>query len=116
MSATVNSKAYVGTGWKPASSTVYFKDWYEYPTTVGVENLISISSTYAYPNPAQGTFSIISKEDGSYELYSIAGQKVLSGAYNKSKLIEASSLASGLYILKIYTGQATITQKMQIEN
>jgi hypothetical protein len=78
MAATVNAKAYVGTGWKPASSTVYFKDWYEYPTTLGVETVAGIANDIQlYPNPNNGEFSVTADAGSKYEVYDIAGRKMI---------------------------------------
>lgn len=114
MATTVNSKAYVGTGWKPASSTVYFKDWYEYPTTTGIESIENDKVSYAYPNPSNGSFSISAEGAAEYQLLNLAGQIVSSGKVPQDKMIHTEELPDGLYILKVRTATNTGTQMLQI--
>ncbi|PQJ80599.1 family 16 glycosylhydrolase [Polaribacter porphyrae] len=67
-----------------------------------------------YPNPTSDTFSIKTDEKiDKVEIYSTLGQLVLSNFSNYKK-INSNHLKSGLYLVKIYSNQKSITKKIII--
>ncbi|MFT5892733.1 MAG: beta-glucanase (GH16 family), partial [Dokdonia sp.] len=83
------------------------------------QNNLSVDDTFAqkfsvYPNPASDFISIKTVENiDRVELYSILGQLV--NKNNGTKQIDTKYLKSGLYLLKIYSGNNTVTKKIIIE-
>ncbi len=67
-----------------------------------------------YPNPATDTFTIQMENDlKSVEIYSIQGQKILT---SKSKKINISGLAKGIYLVKITDSKDSFaTQKLIVK-
>jgi len=66
-----------------------------------------------YPNPTKGDLNINATygfEDAVYTIFDINGKSVLSGNFD-SNTIDASSLSTGNYILKIVSNGLTQTQK-----
>jgi hypothetical protein len=66
-----------------------------------------------YPNPTKGDLNINATygfEDAVYTIFDINGKSVLSGNFD-SNTIDASSLSTGNYILKIVSNGLTKTQK-----
>jgi beta-glucanase (GH16 family) len=84
-------------------------------------NILSIEDTFAdkfsiYPNPASDVITINTNENiDKVLLYSILGQLVINEKIT-TKQIDTKHLKSGLYILKIYSENNTITKKVIIEN
>jgi len=68
-----------------------------------------------YPNPANGIVIVESKFTIEYlSLYNYLGQKVNEN-FNKS-FIDVSNILNGIYILKIQTGNGTISKKVIVNN
>jgi len=83
---------------------------------VGIVETDNYSSLRVYPNPAKNEL-IIENEQlkiENIEIYNVMGQLLQSKIVNlQSKIeIDVSHLASGIYSLKIQTGNSVITQKV----
>ncbi|MEM5565313.1 aryl-sulfate sulfotransferase [Psychroserpens sp. AS72] len=64
-----------------------------------------------YPNPASNYININSREAiDKIELYSILGQKVIEVKHNST--IDISAFKTGIYFVKIYAGDRTISKKI----
>ncbi|MCA0131824.1 family 16 glycosylhydrolase [Winogradskyella alexanderae] len=80
---------------------------------------LSIDENFAskfsvYPNPASNYISIVSVENvDSVFLYNTLGQLVLEGS-NDVRGFSIKSLNSGIYILKLNSGNRTVTKKLLI--
>jgi beta-glucanase (GH16 family) len=84
------------------------------------QNVLSVENTFAekfsiYPNPASEFIAINTTENiDKVELYSILGQLVVNKK-NSSNQIDTTYLKSGLYLLKIYSGNNIVTKKVVID-
>ncbi|GEM_PF-5741440 len=58
-------------------------------------------SFFIYPNPASDRLNVYGKNILAVEIFSTDGKRIL---FSKQKTVDISSLASGLYFLKFYTG------------
>lgn len=67
-----------------------------------------------YPNPTSSNINISSKAiiDG-VEIYDAQGKKVLSANFQKQ--IDISNLNSGLYLIKLYSGESQMSKKLIIK-
>lgn len=85
-----------------------------YQITTGINNLES--ATLIYPNPAHQSLNIITPAIINHvEIYTMAGQKVAEQGCNGTQAnLNVSSLASGMYLMKIYTKEGVSTQKFNI--
>jgi hypothetical protein len=54
-----------------------------------------------YPNPVQNQLSITNEEAMQYELFTILGAKIQAGSLAVRGQVDCSSLAKGLYLLKL---------------
>lgn len=72
--------------------------------------------TRIYPNPAYDDVTIISQADiVRVEIYNISGQKMKDICVNGSDVsISMSNLASGLYMMKIYTQEGIVIKKVDV--
>ncbi len=70
-----------------------------------------LSSVNIYPNPTTNYVTINSERHiDRIEIYNILGAKV--GEINDSKRVDFSSSTSGVYFLKIYSGNAAVSKKI----
>jgi len=88
-------------------------------STAGLEDATQISLFHIYPNPAS-TSIIIESVSGSsfqYTILDISGRKVLNGSVpgGEQTRLDISSLKSGLYFMKAYTGYGCQTEKFTIQ-
>lgn len=85
-----------------------------YQITTGINDLES--TTLIYPNPACQSLNIITTTAINHvEIYTMAGQKVAEQRCNGTQAnLNVSSLASGMYLMKIYTKEGVSTQKFNI--
>ena len=71
-----------------------------------------------FPNPSEGLFTISSdfKTEAKIEIFSSLGKSVFkSGAISSKEIIDLSSLAKGVYFLKIETDNGSLNQKLIIQ-
>ncbi|MFD2915390.1 aryl-sulfate sulfotransferase [Psychroserpens luteus] len=85
------------------------------PDLSACENLsvtdVEFVNVNIYPNPASNYININSNETiDKIELYSILGQKVLEARQNST--IDISAFKSGMYFVKIYSGDRSISKKI----
>jgi len=67
-----------------------------------------------HPNPVNNNL-IIQSENADIEnikIYNLSGKQVLQHKYNPNEAIDVSSLAKGLYVLKVQTEAGSITKKL----
>jgi beta-glucanase (GH16 family) len=82
--------------------------------SLGVESTVANNFT-VYPNPTSDIIAIKTNENiDKVELYSTLGQLVIN-KNTAAKQIDVQHLNTGLYILKIYSGNTTITKKVIID-
>lgn len=84
------------------------------PNSAVCENLntssYDLTQVSIFPNPASNVISITSRETiYKIELYSILGKKEIE--VNSTNSINISALNSGIYFVKIYTGDKSISKK-----
>ncbi|MFT5890869.1 MAG: cyanophycinase [Dokdonia sp.] len=75
-------------------------------SSLGLEEETAITAV-AYPNPFTEYIQMDTTITTDYELYTINGQRVLSGTSNGQKIIETHALASGIYFLQLKTNTST---------
>lgn len=75
-------------------------------SSLGIESATAITAV-AYPNPFTTYIQMDTTIATDYELYTINGQRILSGTSNGQKIIETQSLASGMYFLQLKTNTHT---------
>jgi len=75
-----------------------------------------------YPNPSKGlvTISLNTNENVQVSLHDIGGRKVYSQLYNNnadgfSKKLDFSTIASGVYLLNVESGETRVTKKLVIQ-
>lgn len=86
---------------------------YEYGAPLGIEDSVLLEYFKIYPNPVRNTLHIqLEEELENIEVYSILGRKVLE---NNNSLINVSHLASGMYLLKVYTQDGKVGVKRFIK-
>jgi hypothetical protein len=69
------------------------------PTSV--KEAVSSLSVSVYPNPSQGTFTVVSSSNGTYSIYSLTGVTVASGALSEGANTVSTNLAPGVYLLRV---------------
>lgn len=90
----------------------------ENPTGIAEPQLPAVS---VFPNPSDGqfTFSIDGTnvaENYKIEVYTLTGDKIYQTTLTNSiSEIELSNQKSGMYILKIFNGEAILTKKIEIQ-
>ena len=67
-----------------------------------------------FPNPATNQLNIQSENVAiqHLEIFNLSGKRVLQQTYNATEAIDVSSLAKGLYIIKIETDSGSFTKKL----
>lgn len=85
-------------------------------TLLSVDDLIGLSNFNLYPNPTKTILNLElnSSDDGLiYQVFDILGKQVLNGNVNTTDLsqIDVSSLNSGLYLIKVSTGDKNETKR-----
>jgi len=102
----------------PASSVSLYKaadQWKDFihinEITTAVEN-DGIQNLKLFPNPAKDKLYITAESPiNKVEIYTLAGSLLVS-ENNSAGIIDVSSLAKGIYMVKIYTMQGVATMKM----
>ncbi|NRD19726.1 endonuclease [Winogradskyella eckloniae] len=74
----------------------------------------SIETVQLHPNPVKDnlTVRLNSAIDTSVEIYDILGKQVVTQLINKSSTFNLQHLKTGIYIVKISQGDATVTKKL----
>ncbi len=102
------------------------KGWMNGDTEVRVDNfaLVNVGATASvndvlaskfntFPNPANDVVQIAtSLEINKVEMYNVLGKKVTTSFNQHNNNVDISSLSKGIYVLKITSGQSTITKKI----
>lgn len=97
----------------PSNTTVLTLNGAYYTTLSNEEVIAPKSDIKIYPNPSTGIFTIDSELPTSYQVFNLNGQLILSGASGISgSQLDLSAAAKGLYFIKIFVGDQTITQKL----
>ncbi|RFC54295.1 T9SS type A sorting domain-containing protein [Brumimicrobium aurantiacum] len=92
--------------------TYFALDNIKYENTTGLTKN-EIAQFSLYPNPATSTLNI-SGDAGEYKIFNTNGSIVKSFTHNGLSTIDISSLNSGIYIVKVSTGNSFGTQKLII--
>jgi hypothetical protein len=72
-----------------------------------------LSEIRLYPNPVSDGFRIGGvREPATLTLIDVNGAIVLSQAVNDGEYVSVSSLAKGLYVVKLQTGNGTLERKL----
>jgi lysyl endopeptidase len=119
-----------GISWDGASSSQRLKDWLD-PDDSGVEILdpliggptntvedYTAISLIIYPNPTEGILNISGVTAPlSYELFSVTGNLVVSGAVGATQTLDFSSVQAGIYFIKIKDNDTgnIVTKKLIIK-
>ena len=72
------------------------------------------SQLQVYPNPNSGSFTIITEDKASYQLFNKIGQAVLSGVCEGETQID-TNLPKGIYFLRIDGAAGSRVEKLVIE-
>lgn len=86
------------------------------PTTLSV-NSFDITNVAIYPNPNNtGELNINTSDNGiiDVKIFDILGKQVIDAVVNNNRL-DVSNLNTGLYIVKLTQGNATVSKKLVIE-
>jgi len=78
----------------------------------------SAANLKVYPNPAKSNITIISSNQSqvdSVELYNILGSKLKTYSSLVDNTINISEMSSGIYLLKVNSGNNTVTKRILIE-
>ncbi len=110
-----------GTMYMSAYTSEFGYEVYELHTesTAGV-NETDMHQVKIYPNPVKDVLNIAFEKDGNYaySLYSLAGQQVKSGEFDrKTNQLTVSGLPKGMYVLKItdQSGKSVSTHKILVK-
>lgn len=86
--------------------------------SVGIEDVFGEDPLKVYPVPCAGQLFIEDDFGGTgmrrFEIYNIAGQKVLEGRYNNGEQItlDVEGMDSGIFILKVKSGNKVATKRI----
>lgn len=99
-----------------SSNEVFFDNISLVATATASTEDIFAANFSVYPNPAKNLINISSvKSIEKAEIFSIIGKRVVSTTSLKNNKIDVSSLAKGVYILKLVSGDVVGTRKIIIE-
>ena len=99
-----------------SSNEVFFDNISLVATATASTEDIFAANFSVYPNPATNLINISSvKSIEKAEIFSIIGKRVVSTTSLKNNKIDVSSLAKGVYILKLVSGDVVGTRKIIIE-
>ena len=86
------------------------------------ENELALNSIKIYPNPATSEFTISQNlsSEGTVQLFDISGKSIkdlFSGNFssNKNIKVKTDGLATGIYLLKVNTGNQSVTKKLIVK-
>lgn len=86
----------------------------------GIDQISALQTFSIYPNPSNGTFQLVFDaltllDNANVEIYTLCGEKIYQAAIrNTSTQINLEHPSSGIYFVKIYDNQTTITRKVII--
>jgi hypothetical protein len=83
---------------------------------VGVNHILTESNLSLYPNPSYGFLNIDLGESGSTDvdmlIYDLRGKQVMSGTLSSAQTtLDLVDLDPGVYVLRLDTGEETLTRK-----
>lgn len=82
--------------------------------TVGIEN-IAEGEISVYPNPANSEINVANAEGSQVSVYDMSGRMVANvKSASANEVIDATSFAQGMYIVRIVDGQNVTTQKVSV--
>ncbi|KGO93709.1 T9SS type A sorting domain-containing protein [Flavobacterium subsaxonicum] len=101
------------------NNNAYYLDNIQYVegTELSVNNpVLNNASVVAYPNPAKDVLNIASQDNISeVTMFNVAGQQVLTAKPNtNSAQVKLNNLSAGMYIVKIVSGNQTISKKISV--
>ena len=109
---SIGDYGYVGLGYNFFPSNVTFDDvWKLDPDLLSVVDNERNTKILLYPNPSEDTLSLYGMDaEVGYEIYNLSGGLISEGkTFNKS--LDVSSLAIGVYILKITSEEKSMFKK-----
>lgn len=82
-----------------------------------IENKVEVQPLSIYPNPAQNSIEVSTEniQLGEYEIISLDGQVLSSGAFKSDQKIELPQLAEGLYHLAVFNDHYMAIGKLLIQ-
>lgn len=81
---------------------------------VGIEN-IAEGEINVYPNPANSVINVANAEGSQVSVYDMSGRMVANvQSASANEVIDATSFAQGLYIVRIVDGQNVTTKKVSV--
>lgn len=96
-----------------SSKEVFFDNIELYESSALSTNDILASKFNTFPNPANDVVQIAtSLEINKVEMYNVLGKKVTTSFNQDNNNVDISTLSKGIYVLKITSGQSTITKKI----
>ena len=87
--------------------------------TTGISTTSANISVLAYPNPANSILNVVSPERAVVELMDLQGRQVIISTMvnaNEKQEINTSTVAAGMYLLKVYNENFISTQRVVIDN
>ena len=82
------------------------------PSTASVNDVFA-SKVSVYPNPANEFVTISSAvEINKVEVYNLLGKKVISASKLNNNNLDISSLAKGVYMMKLTSGESVASKKL----
>lgn len=83
-----------------------------------IESDLKASGLSVFPNPSAGIFNIRladAIQKASYEVYSVVGQKIISGnVVGSEAMLDLAGQSAGIYLLKLTTGTKVVTKQIVI--
>ena len=93
---------------------------YEIPGTTGTNKVTAVTSLHIFPNPTNGSFTIMFPgvvTKGLVEIYTVSGKRIFNepASFVSEKKMNIKSLSPGIYIVKLFDGEKYFSQKISIE-
>jgi uncharacterized repeat protein (TIGR01451 family) len=105
----ITNTAYIFFDWNPAiitNTTYNINDWLEF---VGEENAFNVE---AYPNPMLNELTLKVEGPFNYEIHDLTGRKLMQGMGVGQTNISTEALASGTYLISVYSNGSKQTGKV----
>jgi Secretion system C-terminal sorting domain len=112
--ANGNKTVYIFENWTGVWEPYYKEEAsYSVASPLGVESFENVSFK-VFPNPASDVVNLSSFSDiEKIEMFNVLGEKVL--VSSKAKQLHVESLKSGVYLLKVFSGNRSATKRIVIE-